>query len=59
MFVSANLKLDRANHHIADLKATFNAFVNSNAHSLVLGYTAKHDRGGFGTILPTEGRRRF
>jgi hypothetical protein len=37
MLESARLKLDRAKHHIGDLKAAFDAFVQTHSHTLAVG----------------------
>lgn len=39
MFESANLKIDRAKHHVSDFKRQFNAFVDDNPHT----FTSKAD----------------
>lgn len=46
MFESAKLKLERANHHISDLRAFFDAFINSNPHTLRIS----SDPNGYTTI---------
>ena len=36
MFEGANLKLDRADHHVRDFQATFEASIQSNPYEIVL-----------------------